>query len=100
MAVDIISFIAAIVGVAIGFLIVNMRRKKSEEPEQDERTENAAGKAAHSTIIVLLLAMAVILWGDLFELFKLETDQSIPILFFTLLISLIAFRRYYNSKEL
>lgn len=100
MAVDIISFIGVIVGLAIGFLIVNRRRKKSETPEQDERTENVAGKAAQGTVIVLMLAMAVILYGDLFDLFKLETDQSIPILFFTLLISMIAFRRYYNSKEL
>ncbi|KGK98485.1 hypothetical protein LI82_12375 [Methanococcoides methylutens] len=100
MAVDIISFIGVIVGVTIGFLIVNRGRKKSGEPEQDERTEKVAGKAANSSIIVLLLAMAVILWGDLFELFKIETGQSISILFFTLMISLITFRRHYSSKEI
>ncbi|MDY0385869.1 MAG: DUF2178 domain-containing protein [Methanolobus sp.] len=99
MAADIIDFIPIIVGVAIGFLIFNRKYKKSEEPEQDERTEKAAGKAAHSTIIVLMLAMAVIFYGYIFDLFKLETDQSIAILALTLLLSLIAFRRYYNSKD-
>lgn len=99
MAVDMISFIGVISGLAIGFLLIGRGRKKSEEPEQDERTENVAGKAAQSTIIVLMLAMAVILSGDLFDLFKLETYQSIPMLFFTLILSLIVFRSYYNSKE-
>ncbi|NPE28488.1 DUF2178 domain-containing protein [Methanococcoides sp. SA1] len=100
MAVDIIEFIPIIVGLATGYLIVNRKRKRSEEPEQDERTENVAGKAAQGTVIVLMLEMGVILYGDMFDLFKLETPATISILFITLLISLIAFRRYYNSKEL
>ncbi|MDA0524746.1 DUF2178 domain-containing protein [Methanococcoides alaskense] len=100
MAVDIIEFIPILIGLATGYLILNRKRKRSEEPEQDERTENVAGKAAHNTIIVLMLAMALIGYGDIFDLFKMGTPATISILFITLLISLIAFRRYYNSKEL
>lgn len=100
MEVEIVEFVPIIVGFAIGFLILNRKNKRSEEPRQDERTENVAGKAAQGTIIVLMLEMGVILYGDIFDLFKLETPATIIILFFTLLISMISFGRYYNSKEL
>ncbi|MBP2029902.1 putative membrane protein [Methanohalophilus levihalophilus] len=100
MAIDIFSFIPVIIGVVVGFLVSSRKRSKSGEPEHDERTEKVAGKAARSTIVVLMISFAVILWGDIFNLFKLETRETIAILFPVLLLSMLGFVTYYTSKDL
>ncbi len=92
-----------IIGASIGTLIstiYDIRDKKTEEPEHDERTEKVAGKAARSTIVVLMAACAVILWGDIFGLFKFGARETLAILFPVLLFSMLAFVNYYNSKEI
>jgi uncharacterized membrane protein len=106
MDVDLFENIPLIIGFLIGILIATIhnirrkaKRKRSEGPEHDERTEKVTGKAAKSTIIVLMGVCAVILWGDIFGLFKLETRETMAILFPVLLLSMLAFVNYYNSKE-
>ncbi|KGK98486.1 hypothetical protein LI82_12380 [Methanococcoides methylutens] len=79
--------------------IYDFRLKKTGEPEHDERTEKVTGKAAKSTIVVLMAACAIILWGDIFGLFKLETRETLAILFPVLMLSMLGFVTYYNSKE-
>jgi uncharacterized membrane protein len=96
---DIITLTSAFIGMFIGFILQHMRRRKRQEPENDERTEGAAGKAARSTIIVLMGAIALVMWGDLLDLFKIGTIEFGSILFLTLLFSMIGFRHYYLSKE-
>ena len=99
MAVDLI-ILFGITGLAIGWTIYLILRKKTDEPERDERTEKVACKAVQSTIIVLMFLLAVIGWGDILDLFKLETLMTVSLIFFVLLLSLIGFPRYYNLKEL
>lgn len=100
MLMNIIDFFpSGIVIPVIVLLILYRQHKKSGEPRYDERTEKITGKAAMSTVSMLMVAMLAILYGGDFDLFKLETQQTISILFLTLLISFIAFYRYYNSKD-
>ena len=101
-ALAIIYPVLLIIGASIGLLIstiYDIRYKNIGEPEHDERTEKVTGKAAKSTIIVLMGAIAVILWGDIFGLFKLETIEIMAILFPVLLLSMLGFVTYYNSKD-
>jgi uncharacterized membrane protein len=97
---DLWNIMPIIVGISIGFFIHYKRHKKTGEPEYDERTEKVAGKAAQCTIIVLMAAMALIMWGAFFDLFTLGSNEVVSLLFFTLLFSMIGFRHYYLSKEL
>lgn len=94
-----ILFPALLVIGALISSIYDFRLKKIGEPEHDERTEKVTGKAAKATIIVLLGAFAVILWGDFLGLFKLETRETLAILFPVLMLSMLGFVTYYNSKE-
>ncbi|MCM1987230.1 DUF2178 domain-containing protein [Methanococcoides seepicolus] len=101
-ALVIIYPVLLIIGASIGILIstiYDIRYKKIGEPEHDERTEKVTGKAAKSTIIVLMAACAVILYGDIFGLFKLETRETLAILFPVLMLSMLGFVTYYNSKD-
>ena len=100
MAVDLIILFGVLTGLAIGWIIHLILRKKTDEPERDERTEKVACKAVQSTIIVLMFLLAVIGWGDVLDLFKLETPMTVSLIFFVLMLSLIGFPRYYNLKEL
>lgn len=100
MAVNLIILFGVLTGLAIGWIIHLILRKKTDEPERDERTEKVACKAVKSTIIILMLVLAIIGWGDVLDLFKLETIVTISLVFFSLMISLILFPIYYNSKEL
>jgi uncharacterized membrane protein len=74
-------------------------RKKPNEPESDERTEKVAGKAALNTIVVIMVTLAVIGGGHILDLFKLETPAVISVVFFALMISMLVFLKYYNSKD-
>jgi uncharacterized membrane protein len=93
------NMIPIIIGMSIGFLIRQRSRRKSEEPEQDERTQKIAGKAAQSTLVVLMAAMAVVLWGEMLDVFKLQATPILSFMFFLMLMSLIVFRQYYKVKE-
>ena len=98
--VDIIrQIIPIIIGYSIGFLLHHRARKKAEEPEHDERTQKIAGNASQSTIIVLMAAIGVFLWGELLGVFKLQVTQVLIFMFLLMLISLIGFRRFYSIKE-
>lgn len=102
MAVDIFEYMPLIIGMEIGSLIALIyivKRKKSGEPEHDERTEKVTGKAARSTIIVLMLVLLTILGGELLGLVKLETGEMLALTIPALLISMVGFVSYYNSKE-
>jgi len=99
MVVDLHILLGVITGLAIGWSIYFIRRKKTNEPEIDERTEKVAGKAARNTIVVIMGTLAVIGWGDILDLFKLETLAVVSVVFFALIISMIGFLRYYNSKD-
>jgi uncharacterized membrane protein len=74
-------------------------RKKPNEPESDERTQKVAGKAALNTIVVIMGALAVIGCGYILEIFKLETPAVVSVVFFALMISMLGFLKYYNSKD-
>ena len=74
-------------------------RKKPNEPESDERTEKVAGKAALNTIVVIMVTLAVIGGGHILDLFKLEIPAVISVVFFALMISMLGFLKYYNSKD-
>lgn len=100
MAVNLIILFGVLTGLATGWIIHLILRKKTDEPERDERTEKVSCKAVQSTIIVLMFLLAVIGWGDILDLFKLETPMIVSLIFFVLLLSLIGFPRYYNLKEL
>ncbi len=99
MNVNLFLLFGILTGFAIGWIIFSIRRKKTNEPKQDERTEKVACKSVQSTIIVLMFLLAVICWGDFLDLFKLETTMAVYLIFFVLLLSLIGFRGYYNLKE-
>ncbi len=85
---------------AIGGALHSILRKKTNEPKSDERKEKVAGKAAQNTIVVIMGTLAVIGWGDILDLFKLETPAVISVVFFTLMISMFGFFKYYNSKDI
>jgi len=74
-------------------------RKKPNEPESDERTQKVAGKAALNTIVVIMGTLAVIGCGYILEIFKLETPAVVSVVFFALMISMLGFLKYYNSKD-
>jgi uncharacterized membrane protein len=97
---DIITLTSAFIGAFGAFLISRWRRRKRQGPENDERTERADGKAARCTIVVLMVVMALVLWGTFFDLFTLGSKEVVSLLFFTMLFSMIGFRHYYLSKEL
>ncbi|MCK5593746.1 MAG: DUF2178 domain-containing protein [Candidatus Aenigmarchaeota archaeon] len=65
----------------------------------DERTEKVAGKAATKTIVVIMVTIAIILFGDVLNLFVIETKDALSIVFFSLFIPMIVLLRYYESKE-
>lgn len=99
MNVDLYLLFGILTGFAIGWIILLIRRKKTNEPEQDERTEKVACKSVQSTIVVIMFLLAIICWGDILDLFKLETLMAMSLIFLVLLLSLIGFRGYYNLKE-
>ena len=99
MVVDLKILLYVITGFAIGWSIHFIRRKRTNEPESDERTQKIAGKAAQNTIVVIMGTLAVIGWGDILDLFKLETLAVVSVIFFALMISMIGFLKYYNSKD-
>ena len=74
-------------------------RKKPNELESDERTQKVAGKAALNTIVVIMGALAVIGWGYVLDILKLETPAVVSVVFFALMISMLGFLKYYNSKD-
>ena len=84
----------------IGGVIYFILRKKPNEPEGDERTQKIAGKAALNTIVVIMGTLGVIGWGDALNILKLETPAVVSVVFITLMISMIGFFKYYNSKEI
>lgn len=98
MAMDLKILFGVITGLAIGWTIYFIRHRRTHEPERDERTQKVAGKAAQATIVVIMAVLAVIAWGYILELFKLETPAVVSLIFFVLMISMIGFLRYYNSK--
>lgn len=95
-----IQILLYVIFFAIGWAIHSILRKKTNEPKSDERKEKVAGKAARNTIVVIMGALAVIGWGDILDLFKLETLAVVSLVFFTLMISMIGFFKYYNSKDI
>ena len=84
----------------MGGVIHFILRKKSNEPKSDERKQKVAGKAAQNTIVVIMGVLAVIGWGDILDLLKLETLAVVSLVFFILMISMFGFFKYYNSKEI
>ncbi len=48
---------------------------------------------------MMMAVLAVIGWGDILDVFKLKTPIIVSLIFFALIISMIGFLRYYNSKE-
>jgi len=98
--IDIIGqLVPFIIGYSIGFFLHRKAHQHSDEPEHDERTKKIAGNASQSTIIVLMLAIAVFLWGELFGVLKLQVMQVLIFMFFLMLASLIGFRQFYSKKE-
>ena len=65
----------------------------------DERTEKIAGKAALRTIIVIMTLVTILLFGDVINLFRLETKLGLSIVFFSMLLSMNLLLSYYDSKE-
>ena len=74
-------------------------RRKRKDPISDERTEKIAGKSARMTLVVIMGVIAIIAWGNILELFKLETQAALAIIFSSLLISMLGFLQYYGRKE-
>jgi uncharacterized membrane protein len=99
MVVDLKILFGVITGLAIGWAIYFILRKRTDEPERDERTEKIGCKAAKNTIIVIMGVLGIIGWGDILGVFKLETSMAVSLVFFALMISMFGFLRYYNSKE-
>ncbi|MCK5177202.1 MAG: DUF2178 domain-containing protein [Candidatus Aenigmarchaeota archaeon] len=66
----------------------------------DERTEKIVGKAAARTIVVIMVVIAIILFGNVLNLFGLETKLVLGIIFFSMLISMNVLLKYYESKEI
>ncbi|MDF1533426.1 MAG: DUF2178 domain-containing protein [Methanosarcinaceae archaeon] len=60
MVVDLHILLGVITGLAIGRCIHFIWRKRTNEPENDERTQKIAGKAAQNTIVVIMGTLAVI----------------------------------------
>ncbi len=99
MVVDLKILLYVITGFAIGWFILFILRKRTNEPESDERTQKIAGKAAQNTIVVIMGTLGVIMWGYILDLFKLETPAVVSVVFFALIISMIGFSKYYHSKD-
>ncbi len=78
---------------------IRIVRGKETDIVTDERTEKVVGKAATRTIVVIMTAIAIILFGDVFNVFRLETKLALSIVFFSLLISMNVLLKYYDSKE-
>lgn len=95
-----IQLLIFVIFFTMGGVIHFILRKKPNEPKSDERKQKVAGKAAQNTIVVIMGVLAVIGWGDILDLFKLETLAVVSLVFFTLMISMIGFFKYYNSKEI
>jgi len=91
--------LSCITGVIIVYCIRLIQRKKTNEPEQDERTQKIAGKSAQMTLVVIMGVLAIIGWGDIFKLFKLRAGVVVSLVFLSLLISMIGFLKYYRKKE-
>jgi len=98
MVVDLYKLLIFVFFFTMGGVIHFILRKKTNEPESDERTQKIAGKAAQNTIVVIMGTLGVIGWGDILDLFKLETPAVVSVVFFALIISMIGFLKYYNSK--
>ncbi|NOQ55210.1 MAG: DUF2178 domain-containing protein [Nanohaloarchaea archaeon] len=79
--------------------VIRIVRGKETDIVTDERTEKIAGKAATRTIVVIMASIAIILFGDVINVFRLETKLALSIVFFSLLISMTVLLRYYDSKE-
>ena len=90
--------LGCITGAVIAYGIRLMQRKKTNEPEQDERTQKVAGKSAQMTLVVIMGVLAIIGWGDILELFKLRAAVVVSLVFLSLLISIIGFSKYYRKK--
>jgi len=99
MVVDLYKLLIFVFFFTMGGVIHFILRKKTNEPESDERTQKIAGKAAQNTIVVIMGTLAVIGWGYILDLFKLETLAVVSVVFFALIISMIGFLRYYNSED-
>lgn len=101
------AIFGTICGIILGIIVfrkdwlrvVRIVRGKETDIVTDERTEKVAGKAATRTIVVIMVVTAIILFGDVFNLFKLETKLALSIIFFSLLISMNVLLRYYDSKK-
>ena len=65
----------------------------------DERTEKVAGKAATKTIVVIMVTIVIILFGDVLNLFVVETKITLSIIFFNMFISMIVLLKYYDSRK-
>jgi len=97
----------SMIGAGIIILIIGLYLSRTpesdsmpDELESDERTQKIAGKAAQNTIVVIIVTLAVIGWGHILDLFKLETLAVVSVVFFALMISMIGFLKYYNSKDI
>ncbi len=90
--------LACITGAIIAYVIKLIQRKKTNEPEQDERTQRVAGKSAQMTLVVIGCVLAIIGWGDILELFNLKGRVVAPLVFIILVISMIGFSKYYRKK--
>ena len=75
-----------------------IKKKKTGEIEQDERTEKIAGKAARMTVLSVMGVTAVVLYLEVFEIYKFGTPMALSLVLTSLLVSMIGFRRYYNRK--
>ena len=99
MEFNLYHLLGFVVGVAFAMAVDRIRSKKTDDLKQDERTQKVGGKAAQMTIVVIMGVMAIIMWGEILEVFELETPMALSLVFFSLMISMIGFLRYYNKKE-
>ncbi|MCK4429482.1 MAG: DUF2178 domain-containing protein [Candidatus Aenigmarchaeota archaeon] len=91
--------IFGIIYIVFGIMASLVMRRKRKDPISDERTEKIAGKSARMTLVVIMGVIAIIAWGNILELFKLETQAALAIIFSSLLISMLGFLQYYGRKE-
>ena len=98
LTVLLIITLGCITGAIIAYGIRLMQRRKTNEPEQDERTQKVAGKSAQMTLVVIMGVLAIIGWGDILELFNLKGRVVAPLVFLSLVISMIGFSKYYSKK--
>ena len=103
MDLNLYHLLGFVVSVAFGVAVDRIRSKKTDDLRRDERTQKVGGKAAQMTIVVIMVVMAIIMWGKNIEVFEVETPMALSLVFFSLMISMIAmigFLRYYNKKEI